>query len=286
MSDVFDTTICQLGEGPLWHPTRKQLFWFDITGRKLLTRKGGTTKSWSFEHCVSAAGWVDDATLLIASASELFTFNVETAARQHVVPLEADNPVTRSNDGRADPFGGFWIGTMGYNGEDKAGAIYRYYRGELRQLWDGITVSNAICFDPAGRFAHFCDTRERVIRKVALEQTDGWPTGDSEIFIDLRKEGLRPDGAVLDSAGNLWNAQFGARRVAVYDPAGAFLMEVPVPGKNSTCPAFGGDDLSTLYVTSAAAKLPEEEIAAHPENGMTFVAETQARGQEEHQVIL
>lgn len=286
MSDVFDTTICQLGEGPLWHPLRKQLFWFDILGRKLLTRKGGQSRSWDFEHCVSAAGWVDEETLLIASASELFTFNPDTGEREHVLPLEADNPVTRSNDGRADPFGGFWIGTMGYGGEDGAGAIYRYYRGELRQLYGGITVSNAICFDPDGRFALYCDTRERVIRKVALEQSHGWPKGESEIFIDLRKEGWRPDGAVIDVDGNIWNAQYGAGRVAAYNSRGEFLREVNLAAKLSTCPAFGGEDLSTLFVTSASVRSSEEGDTPPPEAGMTFAAATTARGQEEHRVIL
>lgn len=286
MSQVYDPTICTLGEGPLWHPTRGQLFWFDIMSRKMLTRTGGETKTWQFEDCVSAAGWVDDDTLLVASARELFTFNVETDAREHVIQLEAENQITRSNDGRADPFGGFWIGTMGYNAEEGAGAIYRYYRGELRVLFPGITIPNAICFDPEGKFALYCDTREHVIRKIGLDQENGWPVETSEIFIDMRKDDWGPDGAVMDADGNFWNAQWGAHRVAAYNRDGEFLREVKISAKQSSCPAFGGADLSNLYITTAATDLPEEEIASCPENGATFVAETTARGQKEHKVIL
>ena len=148
--DIFSDTVCTLGEGPLWHPERKQLFWFDIVGKKLLSRTAAGEQVWSFDDHVSAAGWIDRTRLLIASERALFTFDVDTGAQDHVVALEADNAVTRSNDGRADPQGGFWIGTMGKEKERKAGAIYRYYRGEVRKLVDQVTVSNAICFSPDG----------------------------------------------------------------------------------------------------------------------------------------
>lgn len=286
MSTVFDPTSCELGEGPLWHPLRRQLFWFDIMKKELLTREGGATRAWQFEHFVSAAGWVDEATLLVASDSDLFTFDVETGKRDHVLPLEADNPITRCNDGRADPFGGFWIGTMGIKAESGAGAIYRYYKGELRKLFPEITIPNAICFDPEGGFALYCDTTEHVIRKIALDPKDGWPVGESEIFIDMRKDDWGPDGAVMDADGNFWNAQWGAFRVAAYNPRGEFLAEVKVGARQSSCPAFGGDDLSQLFVTSAACNLAADETEAYPESGMTFVAPTRARGQKEHRVIL
>ena len=95
---IFDDTVCELGEGPLWHPERNQLFWFDILGKCLHT-KG---QHWQFEEHVSAAGWVSRDELLIASETALFRFNLETEEKEHVIDLEADNPVTRSNDGRAD----------------------------------------------------------------------------------------------------------------------------------------------------------------------------------------
>ena len=213
---IHDETQCTLGEGPLWHPKRNELFWFDILGKRL-HRSG---EHWHFDGHVSAAGWVDDATLLVADAAGLFLFDLETGAREDLVALEADNPATRSNDGRADPHGGFWIGTMGIGAEPGAGAIYRYYRGEVRQLFAGLTIPNAICFSPDGGHAHFTDTPTRRIMRQRLSARDGWPEGEPEPWLDLAPEGLNPDGAVIDAEGNFWNAQWGAGRVACYDPDG------------------------------------------------------------------
>lgn len=275
---VFDATQCQLGEGPLWHPERQSLFWFDILNKQLF----GEGQVRQFDDHISAAGWVDHDTLLIASEKELFTYDLETGARDHIAPLEADNSVTRSNDGRADPFGGFWIGSMGKQSEKGVGAIHRYYRGAVDTLYGGITVANAICFTPDGKFAHYTDTHTQQVMRVALD-AEGWPIGAGEVFVDTRAEGFFPDGAVVDAVGCLWVAHWGHNRVARYDPNGVFMGAVAVPGKRTTCPAFGGDDLSTLFVTTATTGMGDR---AGPQDGQTFVIETEATGQREHRVVL
>ena len=279
MMECFDGHACALGEGPLWHPERKALFWFDILGKTLHCKGDETRQSWAFDEPVSAAGWVDYEALLIASATGLWRFDCASGTRELVAALEEDNPVTRSNDGRADPQGGFWIGTMGMNAEPHAGAIYRYYRGELRCLFERITISNAICFAPDGATAYFTDTFSKQIQRVALD-SDGWPMSPAEVFVDLREDGLNPDGAVVDAEGNLWNAQWGAGRVAVYDAAGAFQHSVAVPARQATCPAFGGADGTTLFVTSAAVGVDDAQ------GGQTFFQDVGVKGQREHQVIL
>ena len=282
---VFDPTPCSLGEGPLWHPERGQLFWFDILKFRLHTREEGQTRTWQFDEHVSAAGWVDRNTLLIASETRLFRFDLETGAEETVAPLEADTPATRSNDGRADPWGGFWIGTMGKASELGQGAIYRYYMGNLEILFPDITISNAICFSPDQRHAYFTDTPTGVVKRQALDG-EGWPDGAAEDWLDLTVEGWRPDGAVVDAEGNVWNAQWGGHRVACYSPEGQFLRAVAFPAAHTSCPAFGGDDLTTLFCTSARAGLSAEALAEVPEQGMTFAAHGIAKGQMEHRVIL
>ena len=272
---IYDNTQCQLGEGPLWHPFRKQLFWFDILGNRLHT-KG---QHWQFDEYVSAAGWLDESSLIIATSTALRHFDISTGEHKLIMPLEADNAVTRSNDGRADPQGGFWIGTMGINAEEGAGAIYRYYKGELRQLFAPITISNAICFAPDGRTAYFTDTPTQQILRVTLDK-EGWPIGEPALHIDLQATDFRPDGAVVDAAGNLWNAQWGVGRIAGYDPQGNFIESFNFAAHQTSCPAFGGDDLRTLFCTSAAVGLDGAE------QGKTFAVETHYTGQAEHQVIL
>ena len=274
---IYDETVCALGEGPLWHPLREQFFWFDILGMRLHTKD----KNWQFDEHISAAGWVDEETLLIASETQLFTFNLETEEEIYVHHLESENEVTRSNDGRADPQGGFWIGTMGKNAEPQAGAIYRYYRGELRKIVNDITITNAICFAPDGNTAYYCDTLQRQIMATDLDE-DGWPTGTPRIHIDVNQETFGADGAVVDASGNLWNAQWGASRVAQYGPDGTFIDAVAFPASQTSCPAFGGKDLMTLYCTSATQGMDNPG----PDDGKTFAVETSVIGQSEHRVIL
>lgn len=279
---VFDRRQCSLGEGPLWHPERQQLFWFDIDNKKMLSQQAGKPLEWQFDHHVSAAGWITRDELLIASEVELFRFNIVTGERAHICPLEADEPETRSNDGRADPWGGFWIGTMGKQTEPEAGAIYRFYKGQLEVLYQDITISNAICFSPDGQFAYYTDTPTKLIMRQKLRE-GGWPTGAAEVFIDLNEGGLNPDGAVVDAEGCLWNAQWGANRVARYAQDGTFLSAVQFAAGQISCPAFGGAGLSTLFATSAYQNLDTMSDA----DGQTYCALLDGiKGQPEHQVLL
>ncbi len=271
---VYDPTPCELGEGALWHPERQELFWFDILGKRLMSRAQG----WAFDEHVSAAGWVDRDTLLIASETALFVFDLVTGHRTNLCALEAETAMTRSNDGRADPWGGFWIGTMGKAAQPGAGAIYRFFEGELRRLVADVTISNAICFAPDRSCAYYTDTRDGRILRQPLDSA-GWPDGAPTVFVDASGEAWGPDGAVVDAAGRLWNAQWGASRVACYGADGTLERSVALPTPHVTCPAFGGPDLRTLYVTTAisGAKAPA---------GQTFAAALDVAGQAEHRVRL
>lgn len=282
---IFDDRCCELGEGPLWHPLRKQLYWFDILGNRLLTRSGRETQEWVFAERVSAAGWVSRDELMIASETALFRFNLATGIRTDVVALEADRPHTRSNDGRADPQGGFWIGTMGKKAEPGQGSIWRYYKGELRRLFGDISISNSIAFGPGGRLAQFSDTVTGKVMRVALDAA-GWPKGAPSVFLDLSAQGTQPDGAVIDAEGVLWLAEWGAARIAAYGPDGTFLKAVPFDAPHTSCPAFGGPDMTTLFCTTAREHMDDAARAAHPKSGMTFAVANMARGQAEHRVIL
>ncbi|MBB3105196.1 SMP-30/gluconolactonase/LRE family protein [Azomonas macrocytogenes] len=283
---VFDARKCTLGEGIIWHPARKQLFWFDIIGRTLLSRRDDFSQAWSFDSFVSAAGWIDANTLLIASETELLAFDIETGNRQRVASLEADNPTTRSNDGRADPWGGFWIGTMGKQAQPGAGSIYRYYRGEIRVLFPSLGIPNAICFSPDRRYGYFTDTPRRIIWRQPLAAADGWPVGEPEVFIDCAKLGYHPDGATVDRSGHLWNANWGAGAIVRYTPEGQVKTTLACPTANMTCVAFGGEHLATLFATSAWQDTSHLSATALAHAGSTFRFEPDAQGLPEYQIIL
>lgn len=278
---IFDDTRCALGEGPLWHPGRGQFFWFDINAHRLYARTGEDRQMWQFDEYVSAAGWVDDDRLLVASETALIDFNLETGKRRTICDLEAKNPVTRSNDGRADPFGGFWIGTMGKKKEPGAGAIYRYFRGELRRLFAPWSIPNAMCFAPDGAFAYLADTPTGRIWRQSLDD-EGWPKGEPERFLDLPADRYRPDGAVVDTGGNMWCAHYGHGKVTVFSPAGEEVQHYDFPAIRTTCPAFGGSDLQMLYVTTARLEMNDPT----GQDGCTYCLRVDAKGQKEHRVIL
>lgn len=280
-ADIFDDTRCSLGEGPLWHPERKQLFWFDINAHRLYTRTDAGKRMWQFDEFVSAAGWLDRDRLMVATETALVEFDLATGRSAHLCDLEADNPATRSNDGRADPYGGFWIGTMGKRAELGAGAIYRYYRGELRRLYPDWTIPNATCFTADGTTAYFADTTRATIWRVALD-AKGWPKGAPEVFLERPDARFTPDGAVVDTSGNLWCAHYGHGRVSVHAPDGREIASHAVAARQPTCPAFGGPGLETLYVTTA-----HQGMSAPGEtDGCTFALAPGAKGQAEHRVIL
>lgn len=278
---------CTLGEGPLWHPERGRLFWFDIPHGTLHSTNafGGQPRMFSFGEPASAAGWVDRHTLIVATASGLQKLDLRTSEWQTLVALEADDPVTRSNDGRIAPDGSFWIATMGRQLEPRAGAYYRYRNGTLKTLITDVSIPNATCFSPDGRTAYLADTRRQVIWQWPLDEA-GNPQGERSTFVDLREDNLNPDGAVCDAEGYLWNAQWGASRLARYAPDGSLDRVVDLPVSQPTCPAFGGEDLRTLYVTSASEGLDEQALETQPDAGQVLMFKADVEGLPEHRAQL
>lgn len=276
-AEVFDPRICELGEGAFWHPERAQPFWFDILGRRLMSQRDGDPLEWQFDEMVSACGWIDRDHLLIASETALLRFDLRTGSHQKLVALEPDRAGNRSNDGRADPQGGFWIGTMSRSAEASQGAIYRYLDGELRQLRAGLSIPNAICFSPDGRRAYFADTAAQRVWAQALDE-QGWPEGQARLFLDLAGTDQFPDGAVTDDQGRFWNARWGSGSVACHAPDGRLLKRLTLPASQPSCPCFAGPDLSQLIVTSAA------EGRHGPQDGRTWLLDPGARGRPEPRV--
>ncbi|MGI9368274.1 MAG: SMP-30/gluconolactonase/LRE family protein, partial [Ruegeria sp.] len=158
--------------------------------------------------------------------------------------------------------------------------------GELCKLLPNVTISNSICFAHNRQYVYYSDTITGRVMRWRLNQQTGWPEGSTQIFLDLRDERLNPDGAVVDASGNIWIAQWGAARVASYDSDGQFVRAISFDAAHTSCPAFGGDDLTTLYCTTAREMLDAETLKSQPTNGMTFAAVNAGHGQPEHRVIL
>lgn len=280
---------CALGEGPIWHEGRQQLFFFDINEQSLFaaTAAGEIVDSWLFNETVAAAAVVDDHTLALATDTGLKTFDLATGGMNRVNEIEADNEATRTNDSRVHPSGAFWIGTMTRSkSETPIGSVYHYRAGALTTLKSGIRIPNATCFSPDGRIAYWSDTPTRQILQVATDPETGLPAGEWKLFADLSDGPGYPDGAVVDSEGYLWNARWGGSCVVRHAPDGSVDRVVELPVSQVTCPAFGGPELKTLFITSANTGLSAEQLAAEKIAGGVFVIDLDIAGLPETPIAL
>ncbi|MBV8791536.1 MAG: SMP-30/gluconolactonase/LRE family protein [Pseudolabrys sp.] len=284
---ILSSERCELGEGPTYDVATDTAWWLDIlAGRLFEAHLGrGEVRIHQLGRMASALARIDAERQLIVAEDGLYVRSVLDGRRTLYRPLEADNRATRSNDARVHPCGTFWIGTMGRKAEHGAGSIYALHRGEITRLFPNVTIPNAISFAPDGTLGYFADTRQNVLYRVPLDPLTGLPRGAPEVL--LRHQGAGGlDGAVVDADGVIWNACWGAGCVNVYSPDGKHLRSLRVPARQSSCPAFVGQDLSRLLVTSAWQGMDEAVRAADPEHGRTFVLEAAARGRPEPDVKL
>jgi sugar lactone lactonase len=291
MEEVPTTVLCSerchLGEGPTYDAATDTAWWFDIIGRRLFEAQldTGRTTIHSLGVMGSALGRIDAHRQLLVADDGLYVRDTADGRMTLYCSLEADNAATRSNDARVHPSGTFWIGTMGRQAERGLGAIYALHRGELSRLYDQITIPNAICFSPDGTIGYFANTRENVLFRVDLDAATGLPCGEPSALV-TRRSGGGIDGAVVDADGLIWNARWGGGCIDVYSPQGEHLRSLRVPARQSSCPAFVGQDFSRLLVTSAWQGMGEDAKRADPDHGRTFVLDVAARGRPEPDVKL
>ncbi|WP_051332186.1 SMP-30/gluconolactonase/LRE family protein [Cucumibacter marinus] len=265
----------QLGEGPIWHPGRNQLLWVDINACQLFIAEitdddGHVVGMHQFEDSCSAIALVDESRVVVAIGTSLFLVSIGTGASEHLIDLDADAVRLRSNDGRVDRKGGFWISTMGRQAEIGAGAVYRYHRGRLSKLFDGLTIPNSICFSPDGSTAYLCDGGTGEMMKCPLDAATGLPSGSLTTFHSVEKP-EEPDGSVVDAQGCLWNARWAGGRVVRLSPQGEIIEEIRIPALRPTCPAFVGGKMDKLAITTA-------NMAADDQGGGLYLASLAVEG--------
>jgi sugar lactone lactonase len=285
---VFCDHICQLGEGPSYDPGTDALFWFDIVNGLLLEKgvTSGALKIHELGLMASAIAIIDDQRQLVATETGLQIRDVTTGKLTLHTAIEADNPLTRSNDSRVHPCGAFWVGTMGKGEEKGAGSIYWFFKGELRRLFSDITVSNSICFTEDGTIAYYTDTSTGLLMRVACDAATGLPIGEPKVFVDHRSAKGYVDGSVVDRDGVLWNAVWGGKAVKAYAPDGTLLRTVAMPVTQPSCPAFIGAKADRLAVTSAWKGKDDKQRQLDPQAGMTFLLDIPVNGRFETRVLI
>ena len=285
---LFIDSKCRLGEGPFWHQQRQQLFWFDILERTLFAADAAGTivGKWTFEKFASAAGVIDKDTLVVAQAGAFLKLDLNSGSKSLLAPLEADIPSNRSNDGRVNPAGGFWVGTLEIDEVEYSGSLYQFRDGKVKKLLTDIRIPNSTCFSPDGTIAYFTDTPNKIIMQCRIDPRTGEPVGYWKVFANTSNHPGAPYGSVVDAEGYLWNARWGGNRVIRYTPDGRIDREVMLPVSQVTCPAFGGPDLKTLYITSASKTLSAEALAKEPHAGSVFSIELDIAGMPETAVAV
>jgi sugar lactone lactonase YvrE len=285
---ILSDRPCHLGEGCTYDPATDTAWWFDIVERTLLQADlgSGAVSTHALPMMASVVAFIDDQRQLLATENGLYVRDIANGRLTLHVALEADNAATRSNDGRVHASGALWIGTMGRKAENGAGAIYHFGGGELRRLYSGISIPNAICFSPDGATAYFTDTRKAILYRVAIDPTNALPTGDPAPLFDHRGGVGGLDGAVVDAEGLIWNARWGGSCIDAYSPEGQRVRTIRVPARQPSCPVFVGANFDRLLVTTAWEGMDAQARAADPHHGQTFILDVGARGRAEPRIRL
>lgn len=265
---------CVLGEGPFWDGERKRLLWVDIVGRRVhaLAPTSGEVTSFATPSAVSAAIPTEQGDLMVALQDGVY--RAAPGGGFHLFCRPDADPEHRSNECRCDPQGRLWLGTMqnnlGPDGEPQpvrrsTGGLFVVDRaGRSRRLLSGIGIPNTLAWSPDGERLYFADSRRNVIWRFRYEPA-GPGLRDREVFVD-GGPGV-PDGSAMDAEGCLWTARWGASCVVRYAPDGRIDRIIDIPARQPSSCAFGGDDLSILYVTTASHGLG---AAAGPGDGRLF----------------
>lgn len=263
-----------LGESPMWQPDERQLWWCDIPGKLLnrYTPSTGAHAQWDFPSEPACCAPVPGGDLVLAMRDGIHRFHPPTGKRTRLTPPPYDPALERFNDGKADPQGRFWVGTIYEPREPAKASLYCFHDHRLNRKADGITVSNGLAFSPNGRTMFWSDTKAHTIFAFDFDAQDG-SLSRRRVFAqfplkqpgqDLSTYGGRPDGAAMDAEGCYWVAMFEGGRVLRLSPAGELLAELHLPVRCPTMPCFGGADLRTLFITTARENRPPDEIAREP----------------------
>lgn len=274
-----------LGEGPVWDDEQQILWWVDIMSGRLHKYDPATGKNIFFEmnEHTGAAVLRRNGGMILALKSGFYFFDEKTGEKDPVADPESHLPGNRFNDGKCDPDGRFWAGTMSYDVEKGAGSLYCLDQDlNVNKKLSGITISNGLAWNSRGDRFFFIDTPTGNIGLFEYDKKSGEITG-GEVITHIDKKAGFPDGMTIDAEDKLWVALYGGGKVIRINPENGeteFEVQLPVP-KPTSC-TFGGKNLDELYITTCREYLTPEELEKYPHSGSLFKAELPFRGVPPH----
>jgi sugar lactone lactonase YvrE len=283
----------------MWHPVTGLLYWCDIPAATLhrWDPLRQDHRDWQLGADLACCVPVADGTLLLALRTGIVHFDPADGRVTPLVDAPYDTQVERFNDGKVDPLGRFWVGTIYEPRQPARARVYRLSLGRgaptLKPVAEDVTVSNGLAFSPDGRTVYRSDTTSHRVWRAELSAVTGeagpwalWatfqPRGPAQ---PLQEYGGRPDGAAVDQQGCYWAAMFEGQRLVRLSPEGELLQSIELPVRCPTMPCFGGDDLRTLYVTSARDHRPESELSAQPWAGCVLQSRVEVPGLPLHCIL-
>ena len=268
-----------LGESPLWDEQLQCLYWVDIREPAIrrLDSSTGHVHSWLMPDLVGSIALSDDGRLLVALPQFIAVFDTASGSLEPFAQPPVLMAGHRFNDGRCDRQGRFWVGSMHNITRAPEGVLYRLQgRGALEPVQGGICIPNSLAFSPDGRTMYFADSLRYTLYAYDYDTATG-EMGPQRVFATTQAPGF-PDGSTVDEEGYLWNAQFDAARIVRYSSDGRIDRVIDLPVQRPTCCAFGGPDLSTLYITTTSQKMTKAELKAQPLAGALLAIDVGVRG--------
>lgn len=263
----------QLGEGALWDVRDRALYWVDILGSEVyrLDPEAGGPSSWQVGQHVTTVVVAEDGRLVLGLRHGFAWLDLSSGRVTSIVDPEPDNPDTRMNDGKCDPQGRFWAGTMVERGERGRGGLYCLGADlSLTRKLSGVSCSNGLVWTRDQRTFYYIDTPTHRIDAFDYEPTSGQIAARRTVA-EIPRELGAPDGMAIDAEDRLWVALFGGSAVVCVDPRdGAVKARIEVGAQNVTSCAFGGPELRDLYITTARVGMSAQQLAELPQSGSLF----------------
>ncbi|HSC83629.1 MAG TPA: SMP-30/gluconolactonase/LRE family protein [Pseudomonas sp.] len=273
-----------VGESPVWNTDEQALYWADIPAARLHRWSAATAQvhSWQGEEMLACiARRADGQGWIAGMQSGIFQLQPQadgSLASTLLASVEHALPGMRFNDGRCDRQGRFWAGSMLLDmaAGIPAGVLYRYADGQLHAYLDDLIVPNGLAFSPDGDTMYLSDSHPDVQAIWAFDyDIDSGTPSNRRLFVDMRQHLGRPDGAAVDAEGCYWICGNDAGLIHRFTPAGKLDRSLSVPVKKPAMCAFGGADLSTLFVTSIR---PAGDLADQPLAGGVFALRPGVQG--------
>ena len=252
---------CNTGEGPLYHPDENRVYWTDIPNKKLFRYDLATGAHRPIEIGRQVGGFTlqaDGSLLLFLDRGSIAVFR-EGEPLNYLISEIPDETETRFNDVFADPEGRVYCGTMPT--QDRKGRLYRLDTdSSLTRILDNIGCSNGMGLTPDGKSLYYTDTSARTIYRFAYDRASGELT-DRAVFAVSEDGGGYPDGMTVDADGFVWSARWDGGCLVRYSPGGEEVARVTFPARKVSCATFGGEDYSTMFVTTAGGHIKDTDGA-------------------------